>query len=240
MVGGSVAGVRNAAACLLGGVSILASGCASTPELAASHPWLEATTPHFLIRSGVDAEQTKEIAHRLEVFRTAVRRLAGMRKQLDPERARVYVFRNKRSLEAYSPHPGVVSGYFFQTAYASHFALAVGADSDRTFRVIYHGYVHQVLEEAGLELPLWYEGGFAEILAARRTSPRSLRAGLRHPLRRLLEGSHRAPAKAGNRVRRFRHLSRRSRHHLDEKRVTASETDPPNRRFDCAATPSLP
>ncbi len=148
--------------------ALAAAGCATGPELAAGHRWLEVAGPDFVVRSEVGEEETLEVARRLDRFRAAAHALTGVEPPHGRPPARVYVFESARSFHAYRGYDRRIGGYFLGAPHAAYVAVLAGARGARTFRVAYHEYTHLLLEHSRLDVPLWYNEGLATLLESFR------------------------------------------------------------------------
>lgn len=148
--------------------SLAIGGCRSLPELAATHEWLEISTPHFILRTELSRERSLEFVRRLELFRSAIHRLTGVPRLRNAPRARVYAFESARSFDPYRGYNRGLEGYFLPSAFAPYITFYGNAPGEKTHHILYHEYVHMLMSSARSNVPLWYEEGFAEILGTFR------------------------------------------------------------------------
>ena len=130
--------------------------------------WIEVRTPHFTVVSNGNEKQARRVADHFEQIR-AVMHLALPKLRVDPGQAIVILaVRNENSLKALLPGYWEVKGHLhpagvFVAGQEKHYvALRTDTEGENPYHVIYHEYVHAILNLNFRNLPLWFEEGMAE------------------------------------------------------------------------------
>jgi tetratricopeptide (TPR) repeat protein len=146
------------AAALLAGGSFLAA--AGPP---AEKPWARVNAPHFVVSGDVGAEDVREVAVLLELFREVfLRVLPGARDRslLPPF---VVVFGGDKAFAPYKPlydgKAAPVGGYAVHEPLAPLMALRLD-QSQEAYRTIFHEYAHILFDNP--DAPLWLSEGVAD------------------------------------------------------------------------------
>jgi tetratricopeptide (TPR) repeat protein len=133
----------------------------SIPVVAADK-WTRVQSKNFTLVGNATANEIREVAEGLEVFRTAFSRFFKL-KEGSSVATTVIVFKSDQAFKPFKPvyqgKPANVAGYFMPGADMNFIALA--ADM-QTPRVIYHEYVHRLMSDNMGSLPPWFQEGFAE------------------------------------------------------------------------------
>jgi len=131
-------------------------------SVAAADKWTRVQSRNFVLVGNATANQIREVAEGLEVFRTAFSRFFSL-KEGSSVGTIVTVFRSDQAFKPFKPlykgKPANLSAYFQSGPDLNFIVLA--ADMD-TPRVIYHEYVHRLMAETMGTQPLWFQEGFAE------------------------------------------------------------------------------
>jgi len=130
--------------------------------------WIEVRTPHFTVVSNGNEKQARRVADHFEQIR-AVMHLALPKLRVDPGQAIVILaVRNENSLKALLPGYWEVKGHLhpagvFVAGQEKHYvALRTDTEGENPYHVIYHEYIHAILNLNFRNLPLWLEEGMAE------------------------------------------------------------------------------
>ena len=126
--------------------------------------WIELQSQHFTLFSEVSPRRTRRIALGLEGLRAMLGQLTGL--ELDNRvPTRIYIFGGERSFEPYKflyqGRPADVAGYFVSREQANYIALDA-ENVNQARAVVYHEYVHEVLDNNFRDLPVWFNEGLAE------------------------------------------------------------------------------
>ncbi|MEM6795584.1 MAG: hypothetical protein AAF725_16515, partial [Acidobacteriota bacterium] len=145
---------------------------ALTPRPAAAQPsdleaWLRIETPNFLMLTNAEPERGVETVARLEQFRAAFRRLAPSLELRSPAPTTLYGFRDARSYAPYKIRQdrggARILGQFTRTRDGNYLSVDTsGSSLAGSFSVIYHEYVHFLVQNNFPRVPLWFNEGLAE------------------------------------------------------------------------------
>jgi tetratricopeptide (TPR) repeat protein len=143
--------------------------------LAAAHAapakdtWTSVRSKNFYLVGNASEKDIRQVATRLEQFRDAFTRLFSKANFKSPIPTTVIVFKND---DAYKPFKPVVdgkidkvAGYFLPGQDVNYITLTPGTGaSDNPYRVIYHEYVHQLVDNnlGRGSVPPWFNEGLAE------------------------------------------------------------------------------
>jgi tetratricopeptide (TPR) repeat protein len=154
----------------------IATVCAlllSLPSLAADKPekWFEIRSPNFLIVTNAGEKQGRRTAEEFELFRAAIHSVIPAIK-LDPGQPVIVVaVKDEKSLKKLLPaywetkgrvHP---AGIFLAGPEKHYAAVRLDAEGETRFHVLYHEYVHLLVNVNFEWFPLWLNEGLAEFYA---------------------------------------------------------------------------
>ncbi len=156
--------LRGVPAALLAAAAAAAATTAA-PALPETRGWHRVTTGEISVIGATSARQTARIATELTRFREMLGRVTrGFELESDLPTV-VVVFRNDKQLEPYkldaAGKPKHISGFFLERPYRNVIALDASA-GHRPSRIVYHEYVHSLLQSNFERLPLWLNEGLAE------------------------------------------------------------------------------
>ncbi len=141
------------------------------PESGAAQPhdlesWATARSAHFEVHSNADPERALEIVASLERFRAVFADLAPELELRSPAPTRIFVFRDA---QAYAPYKtggegaGVnVLGQFLSHPDGNYITLNADPSYLGAFSVIFHEYVHFLVDSNFPSVPTWFNEGLAE------------------------------------------------------------------------------
>ncbi len=143
--------------------------CPGIVARAAEH-WIVGRTEHFEMYSSASEADSRHMLVSLEQFRANFLALFPLRGASEP-RTTVVLFGSDSAFRAYKPlyegKPKDVAGYFIPGT--DEVAIALSSDTpDRESdpaEVIYHEYVHLLLDVRDAHYPLWLEEGLAEVFS---------------------------------------------------------------------------
>lgn len=148
---------------------VLVGGCASTRG-SGSTTWLELTTPHFVLRTDLEAKTASAAAQALEEIRGVLMSAAWPEaKSTSTERTEAYVLADKTSFRRYHPE-GVVAVF-----YNSRPPMVVLYGGPDTWKQIHQrervsplrrGISHQLIASLYSRPPRWFAVGLAQFLEA--------------------------------------------------------------------------
>ncbi len=151
---------------------------------ATAEKWIEVRSPHFVVVSNAGEKQARQAADQFEQFRV-VFQTALPKVRLDPgQPVIIFAVKNEKNLKDLLPqywerkgsaHP---AGVFVPGRDKHYVALRLDAgDEEDRFHIVYHEYVH-VLVNLNFEwIPLWLNEGLAEFYANARVTNKEALVG---------------------------------------------------------------
>src|SRR5437763_11634367 len=125
----------------------------------AKDSWTSVRSQNFFLVGNVSEKEIRQVATRLEQFRDVFIRLFSRAKFTSPVPTTVIVF---KSMGSYKPfNPGNNAGYFQKGQDVNYITLTTEA-SQNPFSVIYHEYVHLLVDNTNGNVPVWFNEGLAE------------------------------------------------------------------------------
>ncbi len=155
---------------------------------AADDSWIELETAHFTLFSNAGESTTRRVALDLEELRAALDVLTTFELHA-PIPTAIYVFKSQRSFTPYKTRykgrAADLTGYFLSRTDRNYIAMT--ADSRRASEIMYHEYVHYVMDNNLWYLPPWLAEGLAEFYQTFEVAGDRVSIGLPNPwhLRRL-------------------------------------------------------
>ena len=121
--------------------------------------WTKVRSRNFTLVGNASEKEIRQVATRLEQFRDVFTRLFNAAKFDTPVPTTVIVF---KSMGSYKPfNPGNNAGYFQKGEDVNYITLTT-EPSQNPFSVIYHEYVHQLVNNTSGNVPVWFNEGLAE------------------------------------------------------------------------------
>jgi tetratricopeptide (TPR) repeat protein len=132
----------------------------SAPAVHAKDNWIVVRTPNFNLVGNASEKDVRLVATRLEQFRDVFTRLFPLAKFNSPVPTTVLVF---KSMSSYKPFmiPGT-AGYFQKGEDVNYITLTTELGAQNPFGVIYHEYVHLLIDNTAGNVPVWFNEGLAE------------------------------------------------------------------------------
>ena len=139
---------------------ILAAG--SQPAQA-KDTWIEVRSKNFTLIGNAAEKDVRQVANRLEQFRSVFGMLFPNVKLNSPVPTTVIVFKSNGAYKPFKVNQNV-SGYFQPGEDVNYITLTSEKSSDeQPYRTIFHEYVHLLVENTmGAAVPLWFNEGLAE------------------------------------------------------------------------------
>lgn len=126
----------------------------------AKDKWRSVRTNNFLLIGNGTEKEIREVATKLEQFRDVFNRLFTGSKINTPVPTTVIVF---KSLSSYKPFSLPNStGYFQKGDDVNYITLTTDVSTESPFGIIYHEYVHLLVESISGKAPAWFNEGLAE------------------------------------------------------------------------------
>ncbi|MFN8008320.1 MAG: tetratricopeptide repeat protein [Terriglobia bacterium] len=137
----------------------------NTLLLHAKDNWMSLQTRNFLLVGNTSEGNLRNVAMKFEQFRDTFSRLFKMPPE-PPYPGTVIVFKNESSFRPFKPlyqgKPMNVGGFYAAGPDVNYIALCLETSNDNPYHVIYHEYVHQLLNGFKVKYPLWLNEGLAE------------------------------------------------------------------------------
>ena len=137
----------------------------ATAGMAESAEWTQIRLSNFLFISDAPQRKLRATVQRLEQFREAVGRVVPRLSTRSPVPTVVVVFADMKEMRQYQPHYlgeiKNVSGYFQPGDDINYIAMT--ADSTAAFEVVFHEYLHFLIDNTDGVTPSWYGEGIAQL-----------------------------------------------------------------------------
>jgi tetratricopeptide (TPR) repeat protein len=134
----------------------------------AEAPWLEVRSPNFIVVSNAGEREGQRVAGQFERIRTVFQK--AFRIRVDPGKPVIILaVRDEKALKELLPayweqkdrrHPAGV----FQAGQEKHYvAMRVDVSGDQPYHIVYHEYVHMLVNLNFRAIPIWLNEGVAEL-----------------------------------------------------------------------------
>ena len=153
----------------------------ATPASAKEPVWLQVKSPHFIVYSDAGEKQARRVAQQFELIRAILGRKWPWAR-LDPgQPVWIFAVRDEASLKVLLPsyweqkNRFRPAGVFARGAHKHFVALRTDLDNaaddpnayyTNPYHLIFHEYVHLVLDQNFGSMPLWFNEGLAEYFGA--------------------------------------------------------------------------
>jgi tetratricopeptide (TPR) repeat protein len=137
---------------------LLLTACASTPL--EQRGWLEVRSANFTIYSDLPQARAAALSEDLELFRSVAQK-AMSAKRLEPRvPTRIFAFARAEEFRSFAPSG---TGGYFRPGLRENAMVFDASSSSRadSRRVLFHEYTHFLVHNQTLEVPRWYDEGFA-------------------------------------------------------------------------------
>ncbi|HEX5705271.1 MAG TPA: tetratricopeptide repeat protein [Pyrinomonadaceae bacterium] len=122
--------------------------------------WLRVHTRNFTLVGNASEKDMRQVATKLEQFRDVFTRLFSQAKFTSPVPTTVLVFKSKSSYKPFAlPN---AAGYFQKGQDVNYITLSTETFADNPFSIIYHEYVHLMVDNTVGNVPAWFNEGLAE------------------------------------------------------------------------------
>lgn len=122
--------------------------------------WISVRSQNFLLIGNTNEKDIRKVATRLEQFRDVFTRLLPGARFETPVPTTVIVF---KSMSSYKPfNPGNNAGYFQKGEDVNYITLTTELGAQNPYSVIYHEYVHLLVDNTSGNVPAWFNEGLAE------------------------------------------------------------------------------
>jgi len=132
----------------------------------AGETWTKVVSKNFTLIGNADEREIREVAARLEQFHEIFSRLSGNLRTLAHVPTTVVVFRTEESFRPYKPlyrgQPADATGFFQSGADTNYITLSTEHSAGEAYRIIFHEYVHLLVNNTMGDVPAWFNEGLAE------------------------------------------------------------------------------
>lgn len=138
--------------------------CFSQPALAN----LEVRSENIIFYGDVKPEDAKRIVRNLEVYRSVILSLSGVKNRPDPVPLRIYAFKDGKRLNKFANRRGIAGLYTTGARGPIFLTVSQGGFKKNKWssQVALHEYSHHVLHALSKDnYPRWYDEGFANYLS---------------------------------------------------------------------------
>jgi tetratricopeptide (TPR) repeat protein len=126
----------------------------------AKDAWISVRSNNFFLVGNAGEKDLRKVATRLEQFRDVFTRLLPGAKFETPVPTTVLVF---KSMSSYKPfNSGNNAGYFQKGEDVNYITLTTELGAQNPYSVIYHEYVHLMVDNTIGNVPTWFNEGLAE------------------------------------------------------------------------------
>lgn len=126
----------------------------------AKDTWLRVQTKNFTLVGNAGEKDMRQVATKLEQFRDVFTRLFSKANFSSPVPTTVLVFKSKSSYKPFAlPN---AAGYFQKGEDVNYITLSTETYADNPFSIIYHEYVHLMVDNTTGNVPAWFNEGLAE------------------------------------------------------------------------------
>jgi len=140
---------------------------AALPLASAKDAWISIHSSNFLFIGNADEQSIRRVAIKLEQFRAVFARIFSRTRVNAPAPTRVIVFKNDAAYRPFKPlYQGKpsdeVAGYFLATAEINYLTFVAELRDESPYAVVFHEYVHGLMNDNLRGTPLWVREGLAE------------------------------------------------------------------------------
>ena len=142
------------------GVALLLFVLFAPLTVQAKDTWLRVQTKNFNLVGNASEKDMRQVATKLEQFRDVFTRLFSQARFTSPVPTTVLVFKSKSSYKPFAlPN---AAGYFQKGEDVNYITLSTETYADNPFSIIYHEYVHLMVDNTVGNVPAWFNEGLAE------------------------------------------------------------------------------
>src|SRR5215213_3856334 len=129
--------------------------------VAAKDNWVSVHTKNFFMVGNASEKEIRQVALKLEQFRTVFTKLFPNIKFNTPVPTTVVVFKSDSSYAPFKPSTNT-AGYFQPGQDVNYITLTTELQSMDAFNVIFHEYTHLLVNNTFTNAPVWFNEGLAE------------------------------------------------------------------------------
>lgn len=145
--------------------------------------WMEFTSDHFVVYSDRSPKEAEALLNDFERFRFAALSLTGLQETTEDQRTQIYLFKNKQDYQLVQPDPEI-AGFYRDTWQGARMVVGAEAGLRDVSLVLFHEYAHHIMRSrSNIRYPLWYDEGFADVLASAQIDSKHVVFGEVNPWR---------------------------------------------------------
>jgi tetratricopeptide (TPR) repeat protein len=161
--------------------------CASTPHVSAKENWIKIRSKNFTLIGNTGEGEIRKVGARLEMFREAFAQIFPSTRLHASVPTTVLVFKTDSSYTPFKPKRDGktqenVGGYFLPSADINYITFKTELHGVDPFHVIFHEYVHFLVDNNFSGVPLWLNEGLAEYYSTFQTSENNQKIRLGMPI----------------------------------------------------------
>lgn len=145
---------------LVMGLAFLFLALANPLSAQARDAWTRVHSKNFNLVGNASEKEIRQVATRLEQFRDVFTRLFKGARLETPVPTTVVVFKSKSSYKPFNP--GDNAGYFQKGEDVNYITLTTETGGENPLSIIYHEYVHLLVDNNLGNVPAWFNEGLAE------------------------------------------------------------------------------
>ena len=134
--------------------------CLTPSPTQAKDTWISVRTKNFTLVGNASEKEIRQVATRLEQFRDVFTRLLKGAKFETPVPTTVIVFKNMSSYKPFNI--GNNAGYFQKGDDVNYITLSTELGGQNPYSIIYHEFVHLLVDNNLGNVPPWFNEGLAE------------------------------------------------------------------------------
>lgn len=134
---------------------------ASGPAAQAKDNWISVRSKNFFLIGNGSEKEIRQVATRLEQFREVFSRVFPGINFKSPVPTTVVVFKSDSSYRPFKPNAST-AGYFQPGKDVNYITLTTEVRGEDAFNIIYHEYVHLLVNNTLEGVPTWFNEGLAE------------------------------------------------------------------------------
>ncbi len=153
--------------------------------------WREYRSDHFLLYSDRNPKDAKTVLRDFERFRLAALTVLGLPDTAESEHTQIYLFKNAEHYRLIQPDMSI-AGFYRDTMQGPRMVVGAEANLADISLVLFHEYSHHLIRSRNkIHYPLWYDEGFADLLASAEIHPHHVIIGLSNSWREPLVSKQR-------------------------------------------------
>ncbi len=145
-----------------------------------SEKWRRYESPHFELYSGNDDQQSREVLYNLELLRTLFFDTVKL-KERQPLALTIFYFTDRRDfikyVDARMRGNDDLAGYHMGQPDRAVIVLSPTWDNGSARQIIFHEYIHHLVQISGEDPPLWFNEGLAELFSSLQVKSDTLEFG---------------------------------------------------------------